>query len=108
MLQGLQRVHFLSLKVYMHLLDRVLYINICLLFCVFGEPMWICHGTQGPIQQQTGDNSTQSLCLTGGFAPTVSFVHTNTLYHIQACQLHEYLIGRWYLLSPHSADSKFQ
>ncbi len=41
--------------------------------------MWICLGAQGSIQQQAGGDSSQSLCLTGGFAPTVSSVYTNTL-----------------------------
>lgn len=41
--------------------------------------MWICLGAQGSIQQQTGGDPTQSLCLTGGFAPTVSSVYTSTL-----------------------------
>lgn len=70
-----------------------LYINICLLFCVFGEPMWICLGAQGSIQQQTGGYPSQSLCLTGGFAPTVSKVSTNTLgYNSSVCK-HTYFMN---------------
>lgn len=74
--QELQRVDF---SLYASVRYTVLYIHICLLFCVFGEPMWICPGVQGSIQQQTGGNPSQSLCLTRGFAPTVSSVYTNTL-----------------------------
>lgn len=40
--------------------------------------MWTCLGAQRPVQQQTDGDPTQSLCLTGGFAPTVSSVYTNT------------------------------
>lgn len=56
----------------------VLYINASLLFCVFSG-MWICLCEQGSIQQQTGGDPPESLCLTGGFAPTVSPVYTKTL-----------------------------
>lgn len=71
---------------------KVLYINICLLICVSGEPMWICLDAQGSIQQQTGGDSSQSLCLTGGFAPTVSYIYTNALGFTVLDLFYEYLI----------------
>lgn len=67
------------LKICMHPSDTQCCTSICLLFCDSGELLWICLGMQGSIQQQADGDPSQSLCLTGGFAPTVSSVSTNTL-----------------------------
>lgn len=69
----------------MHLSDTVLYINNCLLFCVFVELMWICLGTQGSVQQQTDGDPSQSFCLTGRSAPTVSSFFTQIHKDLKFC-----------------------
>lgn len=81
-LQGLQRVQwsFHSLNICMHLSDTDCCTSIFVSRFVFsGELMWIFLGTKGSIQQQTGGDPSQSFCLTGRFAPTVSFIYTHAL-----------------------------